>query len=630
MTQTRLSADQNPPTKWVAELQQGQSPGTEEVPERPALAPNVELVGQMQGSGFQDRQWLIQHNGRFLQVTELLYRIAEQANGQHTLEEIAAGVTAATDWLVSADQVHQILQTKLIPLGLIALADGTVAAHTQEPEHSPLQINLRKQLLGPRVIDPIARILQLLYAPPLLIPILLVIAIAHGWLYFAHGVSDSIRVALYTPGGLLLVLMVMVASGIIHEFGHAAALRYGGGQVRGMGTGLYLIYPTFYTDTTDAYRLGRWARLRTDLGGIYFHLIFTLAIIALYFITGQELLLAIVLLIDGDILYQLIPYVRLDGYWALADLTGIPDFFSQTGPFLRSILPLPASQGVKLPALKPWVKAIFVVYLMLTIPVLALLFLLMVANFPRLLLFAGDALRAQTQVFVLAQRSGDGLAMTAVASQILLLTLSMVASVYFLFSVSWKAVKRLWAWSRPTAPRRLAGMLATVGVLALVAFLWLPSLPWLNASMPSGPPETKRFEITERTHVQTPVVYSQTPPVGGNHSPLWQNCGFYATPIANEHAVHSLEHGAVWITYRPDLAPEQSDTLAQLAQHQTYVLVSPLPNLPAPVVASAWNRQLQLDAVDDPRLEAFIRTFRLGAQAPERGGGCTGGIGVPQ
>jgi hypothetical protein len=118
--------------------------------------------------------------------------------------------------------------------------------------------------------------------------------------------------------------------------------------------------------------------------------------------------------------------------------------------------------------------------------------------------------------------------------------------------------------------------------------------------------------------------------VGGNHAPLWQNCGFYDAPIASENAVHSLEHGAVWITYQPDLAPEQVDLLRRLARRQTYVLVSPYPNLPAPVVASAWGHQLGLNSADDPRLNQFVRAFRLGPQAPEREGPCTGGAGAPR
>jgi putative peptide zinc metalloprotease protein len=125
---------------------------------------------------------------------------------------------------------------------------------------------------------------------------------------------------------MLAILGVLFVSGVFHEFGHAAALRYGGGQVRGMGAGFYLVCPALYTDTTDAYRLGRWARVRTDLGGFYFHLIFALGLVGLYLPTGWEFLLLVVLVIDMGIIYQCMPFVRFDGYWTLANLTGIPDF----------------------------------------------------------------------------------------------------------------------------------------------------------------------------------------------------------------------------------------------------------------------------------------------------------------
>jgi hypothetical protein len=129
--------------------------------------------------------------------------------------------------------------------------------------------------------------------------------------------------------------------------------------------------------------------------------------------------------------------------------------------------------------------------------------------------------------------------------------------------------------------------------------------------------------------VQVAVDYPQTPPVGGNHAPIWQNCGFYAQPVADETAVHSMEHGAVWITYKPDLLQSQLESLQQLARGQSYVLVSPRSDLPTSVVASAWGRQLQLESVDDARLKQFVIAFRNGDQAPERGGPCSGGRGSP-
>jgi len=594
--------------------------------ERPRLAPGVEIHGEMQGTGFVDRQWLIQRDGTFLQVTELLHRVAQQIDGERTLEEIAAEVTASTEWAVTAENVRQIIRAKLIPLGLVLPAGDAVAPPRKDRERSPLQINLRRVMLGPRVIDPVTKVLQHLYAPAAVVPLLLIVGVAYGWLYLGRGVSDAFRAALYTPGGLLVVLGIAIASGIFHEFGHAAALRYGGGQVRGMGVGLYVIYPTFYTDTTDAYRLGRWARLRTDLGGIYFHLLFGLALIGLYFVTGQELLLAVVLVISGDILYQLIPYLRLDGYWALTDLAGIPDFFSQTGPFLRSVLPLPGSSGGKLPTLKRSAKIAFAAYIALTIPVLAVLTAFMLWGFPRFMTTAWGAVRHQGSVFTQAWSAGDAFLVAAVTAQMVVLALSMLAAVYFVYSLARRAVVALWAWSRPTLVRRTAGTLAATAATLVLIVMWAPEF-LIRVRMPAG---VQRFPIESRLHVMTPVAYPQDPPVGGNHYPIWQNCGFYDAPIGREKGVHSLEHGAVWITYRPDLPREQVQVLRRLAHHESHILVSPYPDLSAPVVASAWGYQARLRSASDPLLGEFVHTFRVGPQAPERGGPCTLGIGQPE
>lgn len=177
----------------------------------------------------------------------------------------------------------------------------------------------------------------------------------------------------------------------------------------------------------------------------------------------------------------------------------------------------------------------------------------------------------------------------------------------------------------------MVGALFTAGLIAIVGYFWIPSLlfplPFPDRDEPAG---VQSFEVSEREHVQTSVSYPQTPPVGGNHAPIWQNCGFYEEPVADENAVHSLEHGAVWVAYRPDLTEEQIDSVRRLAQRQGYVLASPYPELPAPVVASAWGHQLRLDSTEDPRLNQFVRTFRLGEQAPERGEPCSGGVGVPE
>jgi hypothetical protein len=123
-----------------------------------------------------------------------------------------------------------------------------------------------------------------------------------------------------------------------------------------------------------------------------------------------------------------------------------------------------------------------------------------------------------------------------------------------------------------------------------------------------------------------PILYEQIPPTGGVHRQAWQNCGFYSEFINNENGVHALEHGAVWITYDPDLPQDQIDTLAAKA-NQDFILVSPYPGMDAPVVASVWGKQIKLDGADDPRLDAFIREYRKNPDnSPEPLGVCYGGI----
>ena len=110
---------------------------------------------------------------------------------------------------------------------------------------------------------------------------------------------------------------------------------------------------------------------------------------------------------------------------------------------------------------------------------------------------------------------------------------------------------------------------------------------------------------TTGDHTMGSVTYAQVPPNGGSHSPVWQRCGFYTEPVRDEHAVHSLEHGAIWITYQPDLPQDQIEILRALTRGQADLLVSPYLDLPAPVVVSAWGQQIKLDGID--------RQYRPGA-----------------
>jgi hypothetical protein len=174
-----------------------------------------------------------------------------------------------------------------------------------------------------------------------------------------------------------------------------------------------------------------------------------------------------------------------------------------------------------------------------------------------------------------------------------------------------------------------------LAILVVLAALYVCVMAFLmfgdpGGVMPGPPPEgVKTFENLSREHVEGEVSYGRVPPVGGKHWEVWQNCGFYEEPVRNETAVHSMERGAVWVTYRPDLPQGQVEELepygGPVGSGSSWVLVSPYPGLPAPVVASAWGKQLPLDSAEDPRLQQFVSAFFLGSQTPEPQPACDGG-----
>ncbi len=193
------------------------------------------------------------------------------------------------------------------------------------------------------------------------------------------------------------------------------------------------------------------------------------------------------------------------------------------------------------------------------------------------------------------------------------------------------------AQQRRSSRRRTAVVVGVVGALvaglvtatAVVLVGESRRTSELTARAASDIEGVEAFEGLKFDHVTTEVDYPQTPPAGGEHNAVWQNCGVYDAPVVDEHAVHSLEHGAVWITHDPELPADQVAALHALADGQPYVLVSPYVDLPSPVVATAWGFQLQVDDATDDRLPVFLRKYLLNPELPENGALCSNGVGSP-
>ena len=146
-------------------------------------------------------------------------------------------------------------------------------------------------------------------------------------------------------------------------------------------------------------------------------------------------------------------------------------------------------------------------------------------------------------------------------------------------------------------------------------------------------PEVEGVVVVESAasnqHDDTLVIpFGDTPPMGGPHASTWQNCGIYTTPVEAQYAIHSMEHGAVWITYSPDLSADQITMLEGLVRGENYMLVSPYPEQDSPIVLTVWDRQLAVDSADDARIEEFIDRYKQD-RGPEAGASCSGGTGSP-
>jgi hypothetical protein len=170
-------------------------------------------------------------------------------------------------------------------------------------------------------------------------------------------------------------------------------------------------------------------------------------------------------------------------------------------------------------------------------------------------------------------------------------------------------------------------IVAIVGAIAAVAIIAVAVAA--NREAATAPNGVVDVPENGRRHLTGTVDYAQDPPAGGDHAPSWQNCGFYDQPVPNESAVHSLEHGAVWIQYRADLPAAAQDEIKRLIERDPHILASPFDDLDGPVVLSAWGKQLALADVDDPRVDAFLEAFLQGPQTPEPGATCGGGVGEP-
>ncbi|HWB72594.1 MAG TPA: hypothetical protein VG452_10265 [Egibacteraceae bacterium] len=430
----------------------------------PLLAAGAELIGEYQGSGFKEPPYLARRaDGQIIQLSRLLYLVADEVDVERDLAQIAERVSERFGRTVSADNVGYLVEEKLRPLGVLAAADGS--SPPLDKSDPLLALRFRTAVIPQGVVAAITTVFGPLFLPLVVVTVLAAVAVFDVWLFFVQGLGQATRQALYDPATLVLVLGLVVASAAFHECGHATGCRYGGADPGVMGVGLYIIWPAFYTNVTDSYRLGKAGRLRTDLGGIYFNLIFVLATAGAYALTRFEPLLLVILVQHLEILRHFFPFVRLDGYYIVSDLTGVPDLFARMKPILRSLLP-GRELDSRVTELKTWARAVVTLWVLLVVPLLAFNVALILIHLPRILATTYDSLLLQLDRLSQAFSGGGILAVVVGVVQLLALVLP-VAGLALMF---WRIGKRLTlAVARATSERPLARRGLAAGAAAAAA-----------------------------------------------------------------------------------------------------------------------------------------------------------------
>jgi putative peptide zinc metalloprotease protein len=431
-------------------------------------AEGVELLGPIDGSGYRDGAALVRRaDGQMVQLGPLMYALLESADGGRDRAALAAAMSERLGRALDEEHVDALAE-KLAAQGLLS---GT--EHQAPPKRNPL-LALRWKVL---VTDPVltrrlTAPFSVLFSRWIMWPALAGFAGVFWFVVFDKGVASATAQAFHSPGLLLLVFGLAVASAGFHELGHASACRYGGATPGGMGMGLYLVWPAFYTDVTDSYRLPRRDRLRVDLGGLYFNAVVADITMLVWLAWRIDALLLVVALQVLQMVKQLSPIIRADGYHILSDATGVPDLYSHMGPTMRRLLPRHRHEPS---ALRGRARLLVTTWVLIVVPVLLSLAIGGVLLLPKLITTAWDSGRVLVTGIPHEASHGQVLDVLASIVRLLALTLPVAGSALVTNKIVRTTGGKALAWSRGRPVRRGVVIAGAGLVLAGAAWAWWPS-----------------------------------------------------------------------------------------------------------------------------------------------------------
>lgn len=417
----------------------------------PRLSPGVELIGEYQGSGFQEPKYIVRRaDSQVIQLPRLLYLLAANLDGQRDIQQLATALSAEFGRVVSAEQVSYLIDNRLRPVGIVPAdpqdADTGPPPSMKLKSDPLLALKFRVGVVPERAVWRIAGVFQPMFWPPVILAALAgfvaldLVIVVQGAL---GKIVPSALALVYQPALTLLVLGMVFVSAVFHECGHVAACRYGGARPGKMGFGLYLVWPALYSTVTDSYRLSRAGRLRTDLGGVYFNAVFIAGMNVAYLNTGSPWLLVAIVMLHIETAMQFLPIIRMDGYYILSDLIGVPDLFSRLGPVLASMIPRRPTHPRVL-ELKPWVRRTITLWVVIVVPAILYWVIGFLIIVPQVLPVVWDRLIELGAATGAAAAAGSAAETTLGVIQIILLLLPWIGSLLLLWMILDGPLRMAW------------------------------------------------------------------------------------------------------------------------------------------------------------------------------------------
>ena len=461
MTAPRVSAGHTAPASPPAGLPRPADP--------PQLADGVELLGEYRDSGYSQPPSLVRRpDGQVIQMSPLLYRVTCRIDGSRDAAAIAGLVSSDLGRSLTAEQVRHLVTAKLQPLGIIA-TQGTAAA---PPRARPLlALRARGTLLPERAANAVAVLLRPLFRWPVVVAVTVSLVGIDCWLFASHALGAGLQDILSNPIGLLAVLCLSVFSGAFHECGHATGCRYSGARPGVIGVGIYLVWPSFFTNVTDSYRLGRSGRLRTDLGGVYFNAVFILVLAGFYAATSAQILLLVIAITQLEMLQQLIPIVRFDGYFILSDVVGVPDMFARVAPIVKSVLP-GGRRDPRVAGLRRGIRIVVTAWVLVVIPLLITFLGYLLLHLPEVNRALWRSVSMQARLMATAAIRHDYPMAAVDAIGAVLIAFSLAGTLYIATGLARRAVTLGLRWSAGRPARRLVAAVAGLAGAATLATVW--------------------------------------------------------------------------------------------------------------------------------------------------------------